>query len=261
MARHFDDALTAPYVADEAPPRQQGYRIMTDDALLHTIRSELFSAVIGDVLDHAGFTHQFLPPAIRLLQPDAPVLAGRALPVLEADCSDEGLVVNGWAEAFGLMFRALDGLRADEVYIATGGSPTYALWGGLMSTRARALGAAGAVLNGFHRDTREILALGFPVFSMGAYAQDQRLRGRVIDLRLPGRVPERRARGSGGHRGRGYRWCRGNSEGACRQHGTECAREGARRAYRSRDDRARRAHRGDIRKDRNHVAHGYRTSL
>lgn len=162
---------------------------MTDDALLHTIRSELFSAVIGDVLDHAGFTHQFLPPAIRLLQPDAPVLAGRALPVLEADCSDEGLVVNGWAEAFGLMFRALDGLRADEVYIATGGSPTYALWGGLMSTRARALGAAGAVLNGFHRDTREILALGFPVFSMGAYAQDQRLRGRVIDFASPVEFP------------------------------------------------------------------------
>ena len=162
---------------------------MTDDALLHTIRSELFSAVIGDVLDHAGFTHQFLPPAIRLLQPDAPVLAGRALPVLEEDCCDEGLVVSGRAEPFGLMFRALDGLRADEVYIATGGSPTYALWGGLMSTRARALGAVGAVLNGFHRDTREILALGFPVFSMGAYAQDQRLRGRVIDFACPIEFP------------------------------------------------------------------------
>ena len=92
---------------------------MTDDALVHTIRSELFSAVIGDVLDHAGFTHQVLPPAIRLLQPEAPVLAGRALPVLEADCWDEGVAANGRAEAFGLMFRALDELRADEVLIST----------------------------------------------------------------------------------------------------------------------------------------------
>jgi regulator of RNase E activity RraA len=54
-----------------------------------------------------------------------------------------------------------------------------------MSTRARHLGAQGAVLGGFHRDTREILELGFPVFSTGSYAQDQRLRGRVIDFRCP----------------------------------------------------------------------------
>ena len=42
-----------------------------------------------------------------------------------------------------------------------------------------------AVLDGYHRDTREIEALGFPVFSSGSYAQDQRLRGRVIDFRCP----------------------------------------------------------------------------
>ena len=58
-----------------------------------------------------------------------------------------------------------------------------------MSTRARALGAAGAVLDGFHRDTREIEALDFPVFSHGSYAQDQRLRGRVIDFRCPIEFP------------------------------------------------------------------------
>ena len=45
------------------------------------------------------------------------------------------------------------------------------------------LGATGAVLDGYHRDTREILSLDFPVFSSGAYAQDQRLRGRVVDFR------------------------------------------------------------------------------
>jgi regulator of RNase E activity RraA len=81
------------------------------------------------------------------------------------------------------MFRALDDLKPNEVYLTTGASPTYALWGGLMSTRARRLGAAGAVLDGYHRDTKEILRLGFPVFSRGSYAQDQRLRGRVVDFR------------------------------------------------------------------------------
>jgi regulator of RNase E activity RraA len=156
---------------------------MQDDAaLLRTIRERLFTSVIGDVMDAAGLTRQFLPPEIRALGADM-VLAGRAMPVLEADCAGESLGHSGETQPFGLMLRALDELRADEVYLATGGTPRYALWGGLMSGRARACGAAGAVLDGFHRDTREIAGMGFPVFSRGAYAQDQRRRGRVIDFR------------------------------------------------------------------------------
>jgi regulator of RNase E activity RraA len=52
-----------------------------------------------------------------------------------------------------------------------------------MSTKAMSLGAKAAVVDGYHRDTREILNLGFPVFSSGAYAQDQKLRGKVTDFR------------------------------------------------------------------------------
>jgi regulator of RNase E activity RraA len=155
---------------------------MTDDAIFETIRTRLFTAVIGDILDVAGHTHQFLPPEIRGLTPGT-VMVGRAMPVLEADCVGETVASSGSVQPFGLMLRALDELQANEIYITTGASPRYALWGGLMSTRARALGAAGAVLDGFHRDTHEIVALEFPVFSRGSYAQDQRLRGRVIDYR------------------------------------------------------------------------------
>jgi regulator of RNase E activity RraA len=158
---------------------------MTDRAdLLATIRAHLFTAVIGDVLDAAGYTHQFLPPEIRALN-DSHVMAGTAMPVLEADCFGDVQGYDGKPNAFGLMFRALDSLRPDDVYITAGASPRYALWGGLMSTRAKTLGAAGAVVEGYHRDTREIRALGLPVFSYGAYAQDQKLRGRVIDYNCP----------------------------------------------------------------------------
>ena len=59
----------------------------------------------------------------------------------------------------GLMLEALDDLRPNEVYVATGGSFRYAFWGELMSTRARYLRAAGAVLNGFVRDADGIEAL------------------------------------------------------------------------------------------------------
>lgn len=152
-------------------------------SLYDMIRIQLYTAVLGDVMDAVGLTRQFLPPSIRALVPGT-IIAGRAMTVLEADCGSDG---QGRAKAqpFGLMFEALDNMKPNEIYVCTGGTPTYALWGGLMSTRAKTLGANGAILDGYHRDTREILELGFPVFSAGSYAQDQRVRGRVIDYRCP----------------------------------------------------------------------------
>jgi regulator of RNase E activity RraA len=47
------------------------------------------------------------------------------------------------------------------------------------------LKAAGAVLDGYVRDADEIESLGFTVFSKGLYAQDQGVRGKVIDYRCP----------------------------------------------------------------------------
>lgn len=155
-----------------------------DQQLFALMRAELFTAVVGDVLDAAGHTRQFLLPQIRALEPSM-MVAGRAMPVLEADAHGEKVASAGQNQPFGLMFEALDALKANEVYITTGSSPTYALWGELMSTRAMQLGASGAVLDGYSRDTRGILRLGFPTFSYGSYAQDQRVRGRVIDYGCP----------------------------------------------------------------------------
>ena len=158
-----------------------------DKELFSMARKELFTAVVGDVLDKMGYFHQFLPPGIQPLSPDM-IVIGRALPVLEADVFGEFVEESKHTiiqKPFGLMFEALDDLKKDEVYICSGSSHNYALWGGLMSNRAIKLGAAGAVLNGFSRDTKEILRLGFPTFSMGSYAQDQEPRGKVIDYRIP----------------------------------------------------------------------------
>jgi len=159
------------------------HRWMDDEDLFAAIRGSLFPAAVGDVMDTMGYTHQFLPPEIQPLRDDMVVL-GRAMPVLEEDMPDEEAgEAPATEEAFGLMFQALDNLKKNEVYLCTGGSPGYATWGELMSTRARQLGAAGAVLNGYSRDTRGILRLGFPTFSIGRYAQDQRPRGRVVGYR------------------------------------------------------------------------------
>ncbi|PRY22487.1 regulator of RNase E activity RraA [Aliiruegeria haliotis] len=160
---------------------------MDDTQLFETIRTRLFTAVVGDVLDVLGHRHQFLPQGILPLDPGTK-LVGRAMPVLEADYPD-GVDAGPLSDKpFGMMFAALDDLQPGEIYVATGASLDYALWGGLMSTRARHLKAAGAVLDGFIRDTAEIRRLGFPVFSRGAYAQDQGVRGKVLDCRVPVRI-------------------------------------------------------------------------
>ncbi len=159
---------------------------MSDDKLFETIRSELFTAVVGDVLDLMGYQHQFLPPAIMPLDKSMRVI-GRAMPVLEADVfTSRGATAGPLADRpYGLLFEALDDLKPGEVYIATGSSLPFAMWGGLMSTRALHLKAAGAILDGYVRDANEIEALGFTVFCRGTYAQDQGPRGKVIDYRTP----------------------------------------------------------------------------
>lgn len=156
-----------------------------DEELWSLIRRELFTAVVGDALDKLGHERQFLPPRLRPLRADM-VVVGRAMTVLEADIEVAARIDTGLAELavpFGLMFRALDDLRPNEVYICSGAAPRYALWGELMSIRARQCGASGAVVDGYSRDTHGILALNFPVFSHGSYAQDQGLRGKVVDFR------------------------------------------------------------------------------
>jgi len=147
-----------------------------DEELMTLIQEELYTAVIGDILDAHGYRHQFLPPEIQALHPDM-FLVGRAMPVLEADVFDE-------KDPYGLMFAALDDLKQGEVYLAAGGTAPYAMWGELMSTAARARGATGAVLHGPVRDTKGILAMNYPVFCTGRYAQDQKGRGRIIDYRV-----------------------------------------------------------------------------
>lgn len=158
-----------------------------DEELFDFIRKELYTAVIGDIMDKMGLQHQFLPPQIRPLKEDM-FIVGRAMTVLEADCFEElspGSQNPLMNKPFGLMLEALDDVKPGEVYICSGSSPVYALVGELMMTRVKMCGGTGAVVNGYSRDTKGIYEVGLPVFSYGAYAQDQAPRGKVIDFRVP----------------------------------------------------------------------------
>lgn len=146
------------------------------DELLEVIRRKLYTPVVGDVLDALGYEHQFLPQAIQQTRFDH-VVVGYAMPVLMID------VYGPQKKPFGYLTEALDQLQKDEVYIATGGDMRCAYWGELLTATAKMRGAAGAVVNGYHRDTIKMLEQDWPVFSRGRYAQDSAVRTKVIDYR------------------------------------------------------------------------------
>ena len=145
---------------------------------LQVIKQELYTPVVGDIMDQMGLYHQFLPQAVRPLRPDMK-LAGYAMTVLMIDVYGEQ------KKPFGYLTEALDDLKQDEVYLATGGEMRCAYWGELLTATAKKRGAAGAVDNGWHRDTPQVLEQNWPVFSCGCYAQDSSVRTQVVQYRCP----------------------------------------------------------------------------
>jgi 4-hydroxy-4-methyl-2-oxoglutarate aldolase len=149
---------------------------LSDTELFSLIRDRLTTPLIGDILDRERRWHQFLPQPIKPLNPSHSIV-GRAMPVRIADCTGPQ------GRPFGKLTDALDALQEGEIYIAAGGSMNCAAWGEIMTATARTRGGAGAVIDGFHRDTSKVLEQDWPVFSRGSFAQDAGVRSTVVDFR------------------------------------------------------------------------------
>src|SRR6478672_10640689 len=150
----------------------------SDNDLFGLCWRELYTPVVGDILDDLGFSHQFLPQPIQPLREEMK-LAGRAMPVVMID------VFGKQKKPFGKLTEALDQLQAGEIYLASGGEMRCAYWGEILTATAKKRGAVGAVINGFHRDTPRVLEQNWPVFSRGRFAQDSAVRTQVADYRCP----------------------------------------------------------------------------
>ncbi len=144
-------------------------------ALYDRMAVELYVAVVSDILDGLGARNQVMDASIRSIDPAArQVLVGRAATVVF------GPIFEVPAEPYTTQIAAIDALTLGDVSVlatARGGA-TY--WGELFSNAARARGARGTVIDGYHRDTRKILDLGFPVYSTGAKPADIAGRAQAI---------------------------------------------------------------------------------
>lgn len=114
---------------------------------------EVGSANISDALRAMKKPFQAMDGGIRPLHPTMK-LAGPAF------------TVRCYPGATYALEKALELASPGDVLVVDGGGhPDVILMGGLMSTRAKTRGLAGAVLDAAVRDVDQIVSLGFPVFS------------------------------------------------------------------------------------------------
>ncbi len=129
----------------------------------------LSTANLADGCVRASIPVRCAPAAIRAVEPGSR-LSGRAAPATHAGSVDVFL------EAFE---RASTG---DVLVVDNAGRTDEACVGDLIVLEALAAGLAGIVIWGLHRDTADVLAIGLPVFSLGALPSGpQRLDPRQHD--------------------------------------------------------------------------------
>jgi regulator of RNase E activity RraA len=115
----------------------------------------LTTAHLADACIRAGLPVRCAPAQLRPLAPGSR-LAGRVAPARHAGSVDVFL------EAFE------DAAPGDILIADNGGRLGESCIGDLIALEAQAAGLGGIVIWGLHRDTADILAIGLPVFSLGA---------------------------------------------------------------------------------------------
>ena len=149
---------------------------------LPDLARSLYTAVLSDVLDEAGFMGQALKPFVRPLD-DASVLCGFARTGLYRKVYH----VEPGRNPYEIEMDLIDGLKAGEVAVLACDGPTdrIAPWGELLTTAARVRGAAGCLTDGLVRDVRRIRETGFPVFAGGIGPLDSKGRAEMAAMDVP----------------------------------------------------------------------------
>jgi len=149
----------------------------TERDMFELMAQKLAASVISDILDTLGFRDQVMRATIRPLYPAA-IVVGRAMPVLYAE------VFEIPEKPYQMEIEVVDSLKPDDVLVAYAPTTTKAaLWGGLLSTAAKARGARGVVIEGMTRDGKQITEMAFPVFASGLSPLDAKGRLRVFAYR------------------------------------------------------------------------------
>jgi regulator of RNase E activity RraA/CMP-N-acetylneuraminic acid synthetase len=142
--------------------------------VLKNLRSHLTSSMLSDILDDLG-----LKGVIQGLKPNiqGAKILGRAK-TLKLRALAEG-------EDFRGIYGALESYKTiipNDVIVVQNDVHQLAYFGELNANLAIRSGATGVVIGGMTRDTREVLDLGLPVFSMGSTCTDVRKKATLESI-------------------------------------------------------------------------------
>ncbi len=123
--------------------------------------SDISTPLVADACMRLGLALRIAPSGIRPVMPGSRV-AGRVLPVRHAGSVDVFLEAMETAE------------EGDVLVVDNRGRMDEACAGDLVALEARSCRLSGIVIWGCHRDTAELVEIGLPVFSCGAYPSGPR---------------------------------------------------------------------------------------
>lgn len=138
--------------------------------------TDLYTAVVADVLDSLGYRNRCLGPHIRALT-DSAKIAGRVLTLRAREVNEEV------EEPYKLEMAAIEAAGDGDVLLVDAGyDRSCGFWGELLTTACLAKGIRGIVMSACTRDLWALKEVSFPVFGIGATPADSKGRLDVVEI-------------------------------------------------------------------------------
>lgn len=148
--------------------------------LFEYLEKHSYSDAFSDVMDEMGFRKQVVSPdaGIKSIKHHY-VAMGRAVTLLNSPDKNEN-------DPYDLVIRYIDAMSTGTILVTTGTEHLETgIMGELTATALRVNGCRGAIVNGYTRDARKLIKMGYPVFAWGSSPIDTTGRVRVVETNIP----------------------------------------------------------------------------